>query len=1101
MPGKGTGGEKSIGLKFHVLKADVTKIIDQLKGIQSTINSDFSTLTYKLDPASKDQIIKELTALSKNVSGNASIATTAMVTSSKRLQAAHKQEAQSIDLVTKAENQRAVAAKKASQAAKNATDKRLTHLKSEATKLIKSKSRLQDDNLTPAERKRIKDDYSRRSQNYQKYRAETRLSAKSEAELSQHITTQMQKYGVEAQKAAVSDQAATTATLERAEATEKLAASQEKLTKSSQTDNVASTKQQTLNMQQTRRAADDAAKSMDKLSKNSTQAISDVDAYAKQEFTTLKRLQTRTHTLDKEMLDLKYSDNFDQSKYDKLAKERAKTQSRFNEHLANSVQYLTKEQQATLNQRTTDNAVDIGERAKAYEAMAVARTMNAEAAREDTAATQENVAAHKDLQTQSQADDGAAAIKRAEAQQQQKRAVEETTQAISGLDRATQSAGETTSAAASENVSRLYELQGEIGHVLSDMEQNQSGDVFNSEQYDDDVRRIAELRQELDALYASTKQYMTEGQEYTFATNMAELNQDWQNVERLAAARQTDADAARDEAAATAELADAQESLNRSSDGSSSVNVRQQEAQAANAQREATDAATEAQQRNIDATERATQATEQQTQATEEQAAAQKEAKDASDAKSKADDEAAAKQEKLQKLMLQMNNYGSKYGQNLQHNAELQRKFNELMARAGDSSTDIKQLSRDWTEFKLQCQNAGIEVETLGQKINRLLGSGLTQRLRTMIGMAAVTYTKQLWNDVKEIDAAMTELRKVTDETDATYNRFIDTAKARAKDIGATMGDVIKSTADFARLGYNLGEASTLADAAIVFKNVGDGLSDIDDASEKIISIVKAFPQFENNSMSVVDKMNEVGNRFAITSKGIGEALQRSAGALTAAHNTLDESIALAVGMNAVTQDPVKVGTSLKTLSMYLRAAKTEAEDAGESTDGMAESVSKLRDEILALTGNKVDLYDQNGDFKSTIQIMRELSSVWQELSDISQANILERIGGKRNASIIASLLQNFQETEKALKVSQSAEGSALRENEKYLDSIQGRLVVLKATGQAIATDLLDPASVKVVMGSIQSVATGIEKITNALGGIPTALLSGGLFAAFKNLD
>ena len=922
MPGKGKGGDKSIGLKFHVLKADVNKIIDQLKGIQSTINNDFSTLTYKLDPASKDQIVKELTALSKDVSGSASTATTAMVANSKRLQAAHKQEARSIDVVTKAENQRAVAAKKASQTAKNATDKRLTHLKSEATKLIKSKSRLQDDSLTPAERKRIKDDYSRRSQNYQKYRAETKLSEKSEAELSKHITTQMQKYGVEAQKAAASDKAAATATVERAEATEKLAASQEKLTKSSQTDNVASTKQQTSNMQQTRRAADDAAKSMDKLSKNSTQAISDVDAYAKQEFTTLKRLQTRTHTLDKEMLDLKHSDSFDQSKYDKLAQQRANAQRSFNEHLANSVQYLTREQRDTINQRTVDNAKDINERAKAYEAMAAAHTVNAEAAREDTAATQENVAAHKDLQTQSQADDGAAATKRAEAQRQQTKAVEETVQAISGLNKSTQSAGETTNAAASESVSRLYELQSEIGRVLSDMEQNQSGDVFNSEQYDDDVRRIAELRQELDALYASTKQYMTESQEYTFATNMAELNQDWQNVERLAAARQTDADAARDDAAATAELADAQESLNRSSDAVNTSNARQQETQATNAQREATDAATAAQQRNIDATaqatqataqatqatEQATQATEQQTQAAEEQAAAQNKAKEASDAKSKSDDDAAVKQEKLQKLMLQMNSYGSKYGQNIQHNAELQRKFNELMARAGDSSTDIKQLSRDWVEFKLQCQSAGIEVETLGQKINRLLGSGLTQRLRTMIGMAAVTYTKQLWNDVKEIDAAMTELRKVTDETDATYNRFIDTAKARAKDIGATMGDVIKSTADFARLGYNLGEASTLADAAIVFKNVGDGLSDIDDASEKIISIIKAFPQFENNSMSVVDKMNEVGNRFAITSKGIGEALQRSAGALTAAHNTLDESIALAVGMNAVTQDPAKVG-------------------------------------------------------------------------------------------------------------------------------------------------------------------------------------------------
>jgi hypothetical protein len=41
---------------------------------------------------------------------------------------------------------------------------------------------------------------------------------------------------------------------------------------------------------------------------------------------------------------------------------------------------------------------------------------------------------------------------------------------------------------------------------------------------------------------------------------------------------------------------------------------------------------------------------------------------------------------------------------------------------------------------------------------------------------------------------------------------------------------------------------------------------------------------------------------------------------------------------------------------MYLRAAKTEAEEAGESTDGMASSVSELRSELLELTGGKLDI-------------------------------------------------------------------------------------------------------------------------------------------------
>ena len=47
---------------------------------------------------------------------------------------------------------------------------------------------------------------------------------------------------------------------------------------------------------------------------------------------------------------------------------------------------------------------------------------------------------------------------------------------------------------------------------------------------------------------------------------------------------------------------------------------------------------------------------------------------------------------------------------------------------------------------------------------------------------------------------------------------------------------------------------------------------------------------------------------FAISSSGIGEALQRSASALAAAGNTIDESIGLIVAANDVVQNPEAVG-------------------------------------------------------------------------------------------------------------------------------------------------------------------------------------------------
>ena len=105
---------------------------------------------------------------------------------------------------------------------------------------------------------------------------------------------------------------------------------------------------------------------------------------------------------------------------------------------------------------------------------------------------------------------------------------------------------------------------------------------------------------------------------------------------------------------------------------------------------------------------------------------------------------------------------------------------------------------------------------------------------------------------------------------------------------------------------------------------------------------MKAFGIESDDTMSIIDRFNEVGNNFAITSAGIGEALQRSASALFAAGNTIDESIALVTAANSVVQNPEQVGTALKTLSLRIRGVKTELEEAGLETEGMAETTAQL---------------------------------------------------------------------------------------------------------------------------------------------------------------
>ena len=370
-------------------------------------------------------------------------------------------------------------------------------------------------------------------------------------------------------------------------------------------------------------------------------------------------------------------------------------------------------------------------------------------------------------------------------------------------------------------------------------------------------------------------------------------------------------------------------------------------------------------------------------------------------------------------------------------------------------------------------KTAGEATQSWSDRVSSLSSKFGTWLSITQVIMAGVRAIKAMTGNVIELDTAMTELRKVTDETDAAYEQFLTRASSRAKQLGATISDTVRASADFARLGYDIEDSEMLSDAAIIYKNVGE-IESIDTASQSIISTMQAFGVLPEEAMNIVDKFNEVGNKYAISSEGIGDALLRSASAMHAAGNTLDETIALATAANTVVQDPNKVGTALKTVSMFLRAAKTEAEDAGESTEGMANSVSELRDEILALTGSKVDIQLDDNTFKSTYQILKELSSVWDELTDITQANILELIGGKRNSNVVSALLENFSTAERVVETSANSAGSAVAENEKVLESLQGKLNILKATFE-------DFSKLFINEGFLGGAITGLTKLLEAL--------------------
>jgi len=245
---------------------------------------------------------------------------------------------------------------------------------------------------------------------------------------------------------------------------------------------------------------------------------------------------------------------------------------------------------------------------------------------------------------------------------------------------------------------------------------------------------------------------------------------------------------------------------------------------------------------------------------------------------------------------------------------------------------------------------------------------------------------QEMVQEVIKIDTAMTELRKVSTASASEISDYFDSATESARKYGQTVDEIIDSTASWTRLGYDLEDATELSRVSALLGQVGSGL-DVESASNGLQAVIKGFNGAAQEAEHYGDIINYIADTQPLNAQDIIEGLTRSASSMAAAGNTLEQTIGLIAAGTSVTQDSKSVAQALKTISMRLRGSKTELEAAGEDTEGMATSVSKLREEMLALSG--VDIMIDDSTFKETYDVIDELSYKWKNLTDIQQAKYM----------------------------------------------------------------------------------------------------------------
>lgn len=444
----------------------------------------------------------------------------------------------------------------------------------------------------------------------------------------------------------------------------------------------------------------------------------------------------------------------------------------------------------------------------------------------------------------------------------------------------------------------------------------------------------------------------------------------------------------------------------------------------------------------------------------------------------------------------------------IKNNSQLAEQFgNELRSLQAElKSCDGVSLKNIASEFKLIKQEAELTKQSTTSFFTELKDAVID-----IAGFSTIYEGIQLLKEgietgvetVVGLDSALVDLQKTTTATASELNNFYFEANEMAKELGTTTQDAIQTTSDWSRMGLSLQDSITMGSNSSILYSISPEMSNIEQATDSLISTTKAYGiEAQDTLDGIVSKVNSVGNAYGVTNNDVMEGLQQSASAMVAANNTLDENIALIVAGQEITQDANRVGNALKTISMRIRGYDEETEE-------YVGDVEKLTGQIADLTqtasnnfaGVSIFTDDTKTTYKSTYKVLEEIATIWDELTDKNQAELLEVLFGKNRANVGAAILQNFESAQNAMNTMADSAGSAEQEMENIYSSLEYKINALKETGTGIWQNLFAREDISVVIELLTKLAEVIDFVTEKLGLFGTIGAGVGIAALIKNLD
>ncbi len=353
------------------------------------------------------------------------------------------------------------------------------------------------------------------------------------------------------------------------------------------------------------------------------------------------------------------------------------------------------------------------------------------------------------------------------------------------------------------------------------------------------------------------------------------------------------------------------------------------------------------------------------------------------------------------------------------------------------------------------------------------------QVIKTASAAMLVKGLKDAVTEMKAVDAELINTAKATGASSEKMKALEQGAYRLAEAYGHTASEVLTAETAFARAGYG-DKIEQMAELNLLTQNAGDLSSET--ASSFLLAADAAFGYGGN-----VDGMNEVSNRNATDMSKLAEGMTVAGSVFASAGESAQTFTALLGTVTAATQrSGDEVANGLRTILMNIRQIKGETED-GKLIDG--ESIAKAAKALREFAGINTM---ENGELRKGSDVLAELAGKWDTLSRAQQSAIAQNVAGKMRANILLSLMDNWDMAEKMMAEYANAAGSAMQENERYLEGWQAKTDKLSAAWTKFVANTVSSDFIKFFLDA----TSAILGFGGSLGNV--TLLVSGLFLAFK---